>query len=70
MTETTTIQVSRLIQQELDDLKKIEGVKSYDDVIKILLIERKRSIPSTFGCLKKAPAFVRDEEEDSDRVPH
>jgi predicted CopG family antitoxin len=70
MGETTTIQVSMQTKAELEKLKEMEGAKTYEELFKKLLHARKKNIPSTFGCLEGAPAFVRDEEEDLERLPH
>jgi predicted CopG family antitoxin len=70
MGDTTTIQVSMQTKAELEELKEREGVKTYEELIRKLLHGRKKNIPSTFGCLVGAPEFVRDEEEDLERLPH
>ena len=70
MAQTTTIQISFSTKKQLDDIKEMEDAETFDAVIVKLINERRRNIPSTFGCLKGGPSFVRDEEEDSHRVPH
>jgi hypothetical protein len=53
-----------------DRVKTEARTETYEDAIRFLLEERKKLRPSTFGLLAGAPAFVRDEEEDSYRIRH
>jgi hypothetical protein len=66
----TSIQISGDTKSDLDRIKQEAGVKTYDDAIRFLLQERNKSYPSTFGRLAGGKPFVRDEEEDSDRIRH
>jgi hypothetical protein len=66
----TSIQVSGMTKLDLDRVKTEARTETYEDAIRFLLEERKKLRPSTFGLLAGAPAFVRDEEEDSYRIRH
>jgi hypothetical protein len=66
----TSIQISGDTKSDLDRVKQEAGVRTYDDAIRFLLQERKKSYPSTFGLLAGAGPFVRDEEGDSHRIRH
>ena len=66
----TSIQVSGNSKLDLDRVKTEADAETYEDVIRFLLLERKKHRPSTFGLLAGGPSFVRDEEEDSHRIRH
>jgi hypothetical protein len=66
--DRTTIQIFVDTKSDLDRIKQETSVKTYDDAIRFLLEERRRLRPSTFGLLSSAGPFVRDEEEDSNRI--
>jgi len=62
----TTVQVKRPTRRILDRLKKEMGVKSYDDVIRIL-VESKRGIPgSLFGACRGSLSFKREGDVEHD----
>ena len=62
----TTVQVKRPTLRILDRLKKELGVKSYDEVIRILA-ESKRGIPSSlFGACRGSLSFKREQEVEHD----
>ncbi|MBI4450859.1 hypothetical protein HY642_02705 [Candidatus Woesearchaeota archaeon] len=48
----TTIQISMLTKQRLDNLKIKEGAKSYDEVLQHLLKKHIIPIESMFGAFK------------------
>jgi len=50
--------------KELNVLKKELNLKSYEEVIRALLISEKRLIKSYFGAFPELYEFKRDEEED------
>ena len=58
----TTVQVNEKTLQMLNKVKKEMKAKSYDEVIKTLIIERKK-IPSTmFGSNRKLNSFSQHDE--------
>jgi hypothetical protein len=66
----TSIQLSGITKLDLDRVKAEARTETYEDTIRFLIEERTKHRPSTFGLLAGAPAFVRDEEEDSYRIRH
>lgn len=68
-TQRTTIQVSPSTKDFLDTIKDESGVETYDKAILFLIRERRKKLPSSFGCLPSIGSFVR-EEEDPYRVRH
>jgi hypothetical protein len=65
----TTIQISQLTRTILEQIKEMEQLETYDDAINFLFRERRRCLPSTFGCMPDDGPFEREEEEDPYRVP-
>ena len=65
----TTIQISPLTKTILDQVKEMEHLETYDDAINFLWRERRKHLPSTFGCMPNTGVFDRDEEEDPHRLP-
>jgi hypothetical protein len=65
----TTIQVDSLTKLSLDQIKEMERLDTYDEVINFLIRERRKHLPSTAGCTPGTGPFERDEEEDPYRVP-
>ncbi|MEN6610403.1 MAG: hypothetical protein ABFC24_06140 [Methanoregulaceae archaeon] len=65
----TTIQVESTTKLSLDQIKELESLDTYDEVITFLIRERRKRLPSTAGCTPDIGPFVRDEEEDPYRVP-
>jgi hypothetical protein len=66
----TSISVSSASKQELDDIKREIGAKTYDKVVQYLIKNRKKGIPSTAGCDPDLPAFTRDTGGDSHRISY
>jgi len=58
----TTVQISRKTLQMLNELKKEVGAKSHDEVIKLLISERKKIPHSMFGSNPKLSPFSREDE--------
>jgi len=57
----TTIRVSKELLEELEELKKEKKAKSYEEVIKELVLESKSLRKSHFGSLPKLKEFRREE---------
>ena len=66
----TSISVSFAPKQELDEIKKEIGAKTYDKAVQYLIKSRKQGFPSTAGCDPDLPAFTRDTGGDSHRVSY
>ena len=64
----TTIQIVPLTKQTLDQIKEMEHLETYDEVINFLFRERRKNLPSTAGLFPSGGSFER-EEDDSHRVP-
>ena len=58
----TTVQVNENTLQMLNKAKKEMGAKSHDEVIKKLLIERKKIPRSMFGSNPKLSSFAKEDE--------
>lgn len=67
--QRTTIQISQLTRTILEQIKEMEQLETYDDAINFLFRERRRCLPSKFGCMPDDGPFEREEEEDPNRVP-
>jgi len=66
----TTIQISQLTKTILDQVKEMEHLETYDDAINFLFRDRRKNLPSTFGCMPNTGVFDREEEEeDPHRLP-
>lgn len=65
----TTIQITQLTKTTLEQVKEMEHLETYDDAINFLFRERRKSLPSTFGCMPDSGPFEREEEEDAYRLP-
>lgn len=61
----TTVQVNEKTLQMLNKAKKEMNAKSHDEVIKKLLIERKKSPRSMFGSNPKLDSFTPEDEADN-----
>jgi hypothetical protein len=59
---STTVQVSKKTLQMLNELKKEVGAKSHDEVIKLLIFERKKIPSSMFGANPRLSPFSREDE--------
>ncbi len=57
----TTIQVHKDILKVLESLKREMNLRSYEEVIRILLEREKRIDKSHFGTLPKLKTFKREE---------
>ena len=62
---TTSVQVSEKTIQLLDKLKKELGAKSFDQVIRDLITDRKKIPRSMFGSNPKLRPFSHREEAES-----
>jgi len=58
----TTVQVDEKTLQMLNKIKKEMKANSHDQVIKTLIIERKKIPHSMFGSNRKLKAFTKDDE--------
>jgi predicted CopG family antitoxin len=58
----TTVQVNENTLQMLNKAKEEMGAKSHDEVIKKLLIERKKIPCSMFGSNPKLSSFTQEDE--------
>ena len=58
----TTVQVSKKTLQMLNELKKEVGAKSHDEVIRLLVYERKKIPRSMFGSNPRLSPFSREDE--------
>lgn len=65
----TTIQISNLTKKTLEQVKEMEHLETYDDAINFLFRERRKNLPSTFGCMPDTGSSGREEEEDPYRLP-
>jgi len=65
----TTIQITQLTKTTLEQVKEMEHLETYDDAINFLFRERRKSLPSTFGCMPDSGPFEREEEDDPYRLP-
>lgn len=65
----TTIQINQMTKIILEQVKEMEHLETYDDVINFLFKERRNSLPSTFGCMPDCGSFEREEEDDPYRLP-
>ena len=65
----TTIQITQLTKTTLEQVKEMEHLETYDDAINFLFRERRKSLPSTFGCMPDNGSFEREEEDDPYRLP-
>ena len=65
----TTIQISNLTKKTLEQVKEMEHLETYDDAINFLFRERRKNLPSTFGCMPDNGSFEREEEDDPYRLP-
>jgi hypothetical protein len=65
----TTIQITQLTKTALEQVKEMEHLETYDDAINFLFRERRKSLPSTFGCMPDSGSFEREEEDDPYRLP-
>ncbi len=65
----TTIQITQLTKTILEQVKEMEHLETYDDAINFLFRERRKSLPSTFGCMPDSGPFEREEEDDPYRLP-
>ena len=65
----TTIQINQMTKIILEQVKEMEHLETYDDVINFLFKERRNSLPSTFGCMPECGPFEREEEDDPYRLP-
>lgn len=57
----TTIQVHKDVLKVLETLKKEMNLRSYEEVIRLLLEKEKRIDRSHFGTLPKLKTFKREE---------
>lgn len=64
----TTIQITRLTKTILEQVKEMEHLDTYDDAINFLFRERRKSLPSGFGCMPDSGPFEREEEDDPYRI--
>jgi hypothetical protein len=58
----TTVQVDEKTLQMLNKIKKEMKANSHDQVIKTLIIERKKIPRSMFGSNRRLKAFTKDDE--------
>jgi hypothetical protein len=65
----TTIQITPHTKDYLDKIKEQPGVETYDQAILVLIRERRKHLPSSFGKLPDIGHFTR-EEDDSHRIRH
>lgn len=65
----TTIQITPQTKEYLDRIKEQANVETYDQAIHIMIRERKKHLPSSFGKLPAIGCFTR-QEDDSDRIPY
>ncbi len=65
----TTIQITQLTKTTLEQVKEMEHLETYDDAINFLFRERRKSLPSTFGCMPDSGSFEREEDDDPYRLP-
>jgi len=65
----TTIQITHMTKTTLEQVKEMEHLETYDDAINFLFRERRKSLPSTFGCMPDSGSFEREEEDDPYRLP-
>jgi hypothetical protein len=59
---STTIQTSKKTAQQLRELMKKTGAKSYDEVISRLVRERDHALVSLFGSNPKLKPFTKSDE--------
>lgn len=67
--QKTTIQITPHTKEYLDKIKDQANVDTYDQAILVMIRERKKHLPSSFGRLSSIGRFER-EEDDSHRVRH
>ena len=65
----TTIQITHLTKTTLEQVKEMEYLETYDDAINFLFRERRKNLPSTFGCMPDSGSFEREEDDDPYRLP-
>ena len=65
----TTIQITQLTKTTLEQVKEMEHLETYDDAINFLFRERRKNLPSTFGCMPDNGSSGREEEDDPYRLP-
>jgi predicted CopG family antitoxin len=65
---TTTVQVSDEVRNQMEKLKLLWGVKSYDDVIKRMIRMQTGRAESLFGAAKGSKPFHRETEDEHDVV--
>jgi len=58
----TTVQVNEKTLQTLNKIKKEMKANSHDQVIKNLIVERKKIPHSMFGSNRKLKTFTKDDE--------
>jgi len=58
----TTVQVNEKTLQTLNKIKKEMKANSHDQVIKTLIVERKKIPRSMFGSNRKLKTFTKDDE--------
>jgi hypothetical protein len=58
----TTVQVDEKTLQMLNKIKKEMKANSHDQVIKTLIVERKKIPRSMFGSNRKLKTFTKDDE--------
>ena len=58
----TTVQVAEKTLQMLNKLKEEMSARSYDEVIRALISERKRIPRSMFGANRKLKSFSEEDE--------
>lgn len=58
----TTVQVAEKTLQMLNKLKEEMSARSYDEVIKALISERKEIPRSMFGANRKLKSFSKEDE--------
>jgi hypothetical protein len=66
----TTIQISQFTKMTLDQIKEMELLETNDDAINFLIRERRKQLPSTFGCAPDRGPFEREDGDDPYRVSH
>jgi hypothetical protein len=68
-THRTTIQIVPVTKLKMDQIKEMEDLDTYDEVINFLISERRKHLPSTAGSTPDTTPFKRDEDDDPYRLP-
>lgn len=66
----TTIQITQFTKTTLDQIKEMERLETNDDAINFLIQERRKHLPSTFGCAPDGGTFEREDGDDPYRISH